>query len=73
MKVLLLIVTMLTGSLILAAVVYASCIPSYETVILWDTGCALDLTIYKKDRDYISFPDGNRTSKDPEGQRTNRY
>ncbi len=51
-----------------AVAVYAVCYRTYITVTLFDTGCAQDLTIYKKERNGVTYhPDGFLDTKDTEG------
>ena len=49
-------------------VTYAVCYRTYSTFTMWDTGCSQNLTIYKKERNSITFhPDGYSDTNDTEG------
>src|SRR6266516_7612047 len=39
------------------AFICSGCIPTYDLILLWYTGCQDDRTIYKVERAYVSFPD----------------
>ena len=48
--------------------VYAVCYRTYFNFTLFDTGCSQDLTIYKKERNAVTYhPDGYLDTKDTEG------
>lgn len=68
MKTTLLSIVLLAFGAFVAATVYAAdCVPTYDLVLLWYTGCQSDRTIYKVERAYVWFPDGVTASVDPPG------
>jgi hypothetical protein len=51
----------------LTITVVANCVPSYDQVLLWYSGCMEDRTIYKKEQNHVTFPDGIDAFQDTEG------
>src|SRR2546426_979803 len=54
--------------LVMAAGVYAVCVPTYTQILLFYSGCIdPDRTIYKAERNYITWPDNISDYVDTEG------